>query len=229
MRIINYPNGIARLAGRANAPPLLLYGHVDVVTAAHQAWTHPPFEGLSYQVFGACIDVQRQLGAHCLEVDYQRALEPALAKRGLEYIPEAEIPITYDSVEVTRRRADFVIWDAECTVVLEIKAARGVKLEDFEACILARGGPVFVANDEAHHTPGEECECKRGIPRPPEGMVPAGDFGARHLVEGHPAQFSGIRCAICDINSHYRPIADRCALASLAEGPGSRDRSLRVS
>jgi GxxExxY protein len=94
------------------------------------------FEGLSYQVFGACIDVQRQLGAHCMEVDYQRALELGLAKRGLEYVREAEIPITYDGVEVTRRRADFVIWDAECTVVLEIKAARGVKLEDFEQCLL---------------------------------------------------------------------------------------------
>ncbi|MGH3000132.1 MAG: M20/M25/M40 family metallo-hydrolase, partial [Gaiellaceae bacterium] len=27
------------------APPLLLYGHVDVVTTANQEWTHPPFAG----------------------------------------------------------------------------------------------------------------------------------------------------------------------------------------
>ena len=39
------PNLIARLAGRGDAPPLLLYGHVDVVTAEHQHWTHPPFAG----------------------------------------------------------------------------------------------------------------------------------------------------------------------------------------
>ncbi len=39
------PNLIARLPGRGEAPPLLLYGHVDVVTTAHQKWSHPPFSG----------------------------------------------------------------------------------------------------------------------------------------------------------------------------------------
>ena len=39
------PNLIARLKGTGQAPPLLLYGHVDVVTTAGQKWTHPPFEG----------------------------------------------------------------------------------------------------------------------------------------------------------------------------------------
>jgi acetylornithine deacetylase/succinyl-diaminopimelate desuccinylase-like protein len=41
----NRPNLIARLKGRGEAPPLLLYGHVDVVTTANQRWTYPPFEG----------------------------------------------------------------------------------------------------------------------------------------------------------------------------------------
>ncbi len=39
------PNLITRLAGRGDAPPLLLYGHVDVVTTEKQTWQHPPFEG----------------------------------------------------------------------------------------------------------------------------------------------------------------------------------------
>jgi len=39
------PNLIARLAGRGAAPPLLLYGHVDVVTTEGQDWTHLPFAG----------------------------------------------------------------------------------------------------------------------------------------------------------------------------------------
>ena len=82
------------------------------------------FEPVSYAVFGACIEVQRQLGTHCMEVDYQRALELALAKRGqLEFLREAEIPIAFDTVEVTRRRVDFVVWDSTATVLLEIKAA----------------------------------------------------------------------------------------------------------
>lgn len=39
------PNLVARLRGRGEAPPLLLQGHVDVVTAADQVWAHPPFGG----------------------------------------------------------------------------------------------------------------------------------------------------------------------------------------
>jgi len=39
------PNLIARLPGQGNASPLLLYGHVDVVTTENQRWKHPPFEG----------------------------------------------------------------------------------------------------------------------------------------------------------------------------------------
>jgi len=37
------PNLVARLHGQGSAPPLLLYGHVDVVTTENQAWEHPPF------------------------------------------------------------------------------------------------------------------------------------------------------------------------------------------
>jgi acetylornithine deacetylase/succinyl-diaminopimelate desuccinylase-like protein len=40
------PNLVARLAGRGEAPPLLLQGHVDVVTTADQAWSRPPFDGV---------------------------------------------------------------------------------------------------------------------------------------------------------------------------------------
>jgi acetylornithine deacetylase/succinyl-diaminopimelate desuccinylase-like protein len=37
------PNLVARHAGTRQQTPLLLYGHVDVVTTAGQRWTHPPF------------------------------------------------------------------------------------------------------------------------------------------------------------------------------------------
>ncbi len=39
-------NLITRLPGRGQAPPLLMHGHVDVVTTEGQQWTHPPFEGV---------------------------------------------------------------------------------------------------------------------------------------------------------------------------------------
>ena len=123
------------------------------------------FEPLSYKVFGACIAVQRQLGPHCMEVDYQRALEIELRKLGLEYMREAEIPISYDGIEVTRRRVDFVIWDDTHTVILETKAAKAMRPEDVEQCqlylrkgnfrvsLLANFGQVPLGKDRFVWTP----------------------------------------------------------------------------
>jgi acetylornithine deacetylase/succinyl-diaminopimelate desuccinylase-like protein len=39
------PNLIARLPGSGSAPPLLMYGHIDVVTTANQRWKLNPFAG----------------------------------------------------------------------------------------------------------------------------------------------------------------------------------------
>src|SRR2546428_11027466 len=39
------PNLVARVKGRGEAPPLLLQGHVDVVTTVNQEWRHRPFGG----------------------------------------------------------------------------------------------------------------------------------------------------------------------------------------
>jgi acetylornithine deacetylase/succinyl-diaminopimelate desuccinylase-like protein len=50
-REANRPNLIARLTGKGNAPPLLLYGHLDVVTTHGQSWEQPPFEGKSVDGF----------------------------------------------------------------------------------------------------------------------------------------------------------------------------------
>ena len=39
------PNLVVRVPGRGEAPPLLLQGHVDVVTTEKQSWRYPPFSG----------------------------------------------------------------------------------------------------------------------------------------------------------------------------------------
>jgi GxxExxY protein len=94
------------------------------------------FEQLSYRVIGACIDVQKQLGLHCMEVDYQRALEIALPKFSVQFQREVEIPIVYDGVTVTKRRVDFVCWDDHDRLLLETKAAEAIRPEDAEQCLL---------------------------------------------------------------------------------------------
>jgi GxxExxY protein len=100
------------------------------------------FEPLSRAAIGACIDVQRQLGLHCMEVDYQRALELALPKHGLEFEREVEIGIAYDGVVVTKRRVDFVVSDASHRLLLETKARSAILPEDVEQRLLYlhRGG-----------------------------------------------------------------------------------------
>lgn len=94
------------------------------------------FEALSHAVLGACIEVQQQLGVHCMEVDYQRALELALPKRGLEFQRELEIPIAFDGTIVTKRRVDFIINDADHELLLETKARQALLPEDAEQCLL---------------------------------------------------------------------------------------------
>lgn len=93
-------------------------------------------EQLSHDVIGACIDVQRQLSLHCMEVDYQRALELALPKRDLQFQCEVEIPIAYDGVVITKRRVDFVIWNDTDELILETKARSVILPEDVEQCLL---------------------------------------------------------------------------------------------
>ena len=94
------------------------------------------FEALTHDALAACIDVQRQLGLHCTEADYQRALELALPKHGVEFEREVEIPIAYDGVVVTKRRVDFVLSNETHEWLLEAKARREILSEDIERCLL---------------------------------------------------------------------------------------------
>lgn len=126
------------------------------------------FEALPHAVIGACIDVQRQLGVHCMEVDYQRTLELALPKHGLQFQREVEIPIAYDGVVVTKRRVDFVIWDDTDELLLETKARSAILPEDVEQgllylyqgnyriCLLVNFGQKPLGVRRFVHTPKDE-------------------------------------------------------------------------
>lgn len=100
--------------------------------SAKPAVSRHQFEPLSGKVIAACIDVQRQLGTHCKEEDYQRALEIALPKYGVQFEREVEIPIEYDGVAVSKRRVDFVCWDESDRLMLETKAEPAILHRDVE-------------------------------------------------------------------------------------------------
>lgn len=87
-------------------------------------------------MIAACIDVQRQLGIHCKETDYQRALEIALPKYGVHFERKVVVPITYDGTIVTNRRVDFVCWDEQDRLLLETKAERMIRPSDIKRCLL---------------------------------------------------------------------------------------------
>ena len=64
--------------------------------------------------------VYNMLGPGFLEAVYQEALEMEFVKRGIPYVREKELNITYDGVVLKQAyRADFVCYD---NVIVELKA-----------------------------------------------------------------------------------------------------------
>ena len=63
------PNCVARVPGDGGGPSLLLLGHLDVVPADAEEWTHPPFSGLvedGYVWGRGAIDMKNQLAAQAV-------------------------------------------------------------------------------------------------------------------------------------------------------------------
>ena len=55
--------------------------------------------------------------------------------------------------------------------------AKPIQIDNFDTRIIARGGPVFVANDEAHHTHDEENEWSKTIRRLHQALIDPSGFG----------------------------------------------------
>ncbi len=78
----------------------------------------------SKRVIGAAIAVHRALGPGLLESAYATALAIELERRGIGFLREVPVDITYDSVVVPNAfRADFLV---EKHVILELKAVKEV-------------------------------------------------------------------------------------------------------
>ena len=77
------------------------------------------------KIIGAAMQVHSTLGNGFQEVIYQRALAAEMAKRGLSFQRELEMPIFYDGQEIGARRMDFLV---EEKVMVELKAL--IRMED---------------------------------------------------------------------------------------------------
>ena len=89
------------------------------------------YSDLTEKIIGCAMKVHSTLGNGFQEVIYQRCLGIEMAKAGLEFAREVEIPIHYDSEEVGTRRADFLV---EGKILIELKA-----LNALESVHLAQG------------------------------------------------------------------------------------------
>ncbi|MFC1610938.1 GxxExxY protein [Myxococcota bacterium] len=79
-------------------------------------------------VIGAAIHVHKTLGPGFLESVYHNALCLTLAKRGIEFDKEPEIPIIFEDVEVGTHRLDILIPDQ---LVVELEAIKQLERVHF--------------------------------------------------------------------------------------------------
>jgi len=75
---------------------------------------------ITESIIGAAIDVHRELGPGLLESSYEVCLAHELAKKGLHFERQKELPITYQEVRIDcGYRIDLLV---ESEVIVELKA-----------------------------------------------------------------------------------------------------------
>ena len=78
------------------------------------------FKDESYAIMGACFEVYKDKGCGFNEAVFQECLEIELGLRGIPFVAQVEMPLTYKSVQLKSTfRADFVCYEK---IILEIKA-----------------------------------------------------------------------------------------------------------
>ena len=83
------------------------------------------YSALTGEIIAAALEVHKELGCGFQEVIYQRSLEMEFTFRKMNFSREYEMPVHYKSIEVGRRRVDFLVNGVVC---VELKAV--TKLED---------------------------------------------------------------------------------------------------
>ncbi len=87
------------------------------------------YEEESYAIKGACIEVYKTMGNGFLELVYQECLEIEFRKRGIPFIPQKPLNLTYQGQILKQKyQPDFVCYDK---IIVEIKAISRLSPENF--------------------------------------------------------------------------------------------------
>ena len=91
---------------------------------SHSATGNLLHKELSDQVIGAAIEIHRQLGPGLLESAYQACLAHELSLRGILFVSQLDLPLTYKGVQLdVGYRIDLLVDDK---VIVELKAVEKV-------------------------------------------------------------------------------------------------------
>ena len=91
---------------------------------SHSATGNLLHKELSDQVIGAAIEIHRQLGPGLLESAYQACLAHELSLRGILFVSQLDLPLTYKVLQLdVGYRIDLLIDDK---VIVELKAVEKV-------------------------------------------------------------------------------------------------------
>ena len=93
----------------------------------------PALDPLGYAIIGACIEVQKKMGSGFLEEVYQECLEIELATRGIPFVAQPKLSLTYKGRPLRKHYEADLIVSGE--VLVELKAVKTI-LPEHEAQLI---------------------------------------------------------------------------------------------
>jgi len=119
------------------------------------------YEELTYNIQGACFEVYKTMGCGFLEAVYQECLEIEFTERGIPFVAQKELELSYKGRRLRQRyMPDFICYDK---IIVELKAVENIA-EEHKAQVLnylhATGMRLGLLVNFGHHP---QLEYKRMI------------------------------------------------------------------